>query len=154
MTTFFTIEQVRAANEAAGQHWFSPDTMRFFGSRIASEVIRGRFFISTEQGPRDSTPRATIRMAEDDGTIETVGEFVAHETPEEARAALDAALAIGVRAVQYEEQGATFWKVQVGDFVIGSPWKDEQRARSEAQALIDGGLKAADDPQAGGQDPC
>lgn len=78
-----SIAEIKAANEAIGQTWFSEGTMRFFDSIIEPEVYGGRFFLTSE---RDATGtpgqsawhgkrRWTVRRANDDGTIDTVGEF-------------------------------------------------------------------------------
>jgi len=73
--TFETVAEIKAANEATGQHWFDVNIMWVFGTRIATEVIGGRYFISS-----DDTPRFTVRVAADDGRIDTIGEFREHET--------------------------------------------------------------------------
>jgi hypothetical protein len=49
--TFFTIRQIKQANRAAGQYWFSPATMRFFKSRVLEGVYGGRYFVTSEKGP-------------------------------------------------------------------------------------------------------
>ncbi len=78
------IEKIKLANQQAGQFFFSPDTMRFFRSRLSNEVERlpngGALFITSEQnhGMGGPYPRLfTIRMAKPDGDVDTVGEFQA-----------------------------------------------------------------------------
>jgi hypothetical protein len=84
---------VNQYNYLSSGHFFDPDTMRFFRSRITDNFERiddkTALFITTEKGPSgDSKRLATIRRAdlveykrERDGricykiTIETVGEF-------------------------------------------------------------------------------
>jgi len=92
-----SIDQIKAANAAAGLYFFSPDTMRFFRSRVASSIVYGgRYFITSEQfhalyaadGPR----LYTIRRCNDDGSIETIGEFQGYET---LKAAKDVAKKLG-----------------------------------------------------------
>lgn len=69
-----TIETIKAANEAIGHHFFEPDTMRFFKSRILAEVYEGPggvYFVSSERppvGPREYR----VRRANPDGTISTM----------------------------------------------------------------------------------
>ena len=87
-----TLAEIKAANASSGQrYWFSPDTMRFFRSVADHGVIGGRYFVTSEQYvPYDGDPdprRFTVRVANDDGTIGTVGDFQAHDTLEQARAA-------------------------------------------------------------------
>lgn len=86
-----TISEIKAANKAAGQHFFDPDAMRFFRSRVLRGVIGGRFFITSEQFvPSDGTPeprRYTIRVIDERGHVDTLGDFQAYSTPAQARAA-------------------------------------------------------------------
>ena len=65
-----SMQQVREANEATGQHWFSPSTIRWFNSRIGRTLYGGRYFISSEQPPRGER-MWSVREAMPDGTIET-----------------------------------------------------------------------------------
>jgi hypothetical protein len=82
-----TIAEIKRANRATGHHFF--DQMHFFGSRIASTVINGRFFITSEQfeandGNRDHR-RYTIRETLPNGAITTLGEYQAYDTLANAR---------------------------------------------------------------------
>ena len=85
-----SIEAIKEANQAAGQHWFDDDTMSLFGSRVESGVLAGRWFITSESKPWGGVRRFTIRMANDDGTIATVGDFGAYVSLNEAHMALAA----------------------------------------------------------------
>lgn len=90
MRTYFTVTEIKQANQDAGQHFFDRDTMRFFRSRILRDVIGGRFFITSEQFVySDGVPeprRYSVRMVDDRGHIETVGDFQGYETAAQARA--------------------------------------------------------------------
>lgn len=77
---FDSIEDVVTANREAGNHFFDADTMAFFDSRIESELIKGRYFVTSELAPHDEVRRYTLREASDDGTIDTVGDFYSHDT--------------------------------------------------------------------------
>ncbi len=60
-------------------HWFDPDTLRFFKSRIGALRVIGKIwlFISSEKGPHG--PRAyTVRRMDEKGSIDNVGEFMEH----------------------------------------------------------------------------
>lgn len=84
---FKTIEEIREANRRAGLFFFSPDTMRFFRSRVGREVYGGRFFVTSEQFD-DSSPRLySVRRANDDGSIDTASEFQGYTSGAEARLA-------------------------------------------------------------------
>lgn len=86
--TFKNMAEVKAANKAIGNHWFDADTMRFFDSRIESELINGRYFVSSEQF-QDEYPRFyNVRSVEDDGKINTVRDF---EQFTDKQTAIDAA---------------------------------------------------------------
>lgn len=57
-------------------HFFDPDTMRFFKSRIGAVALKDNiwFFVTSEKPPHG--PRMySVRRMELDGDINTVGEF-------------------------------------------------------------------------------
>ena len=68
-------------NPGPGRHWFDPDTMRFFKTRLGRRGYRGpggTYFVSSEQGP--GMPREyTVRRLVGPGHIETVGEFCGYK---------------------------------------------------------------------------
>jgi hypothetical protein len=79
----WTIPRIKAANRAAGFHWFDEDTLAFFDSRVEDAVYEGPggvFFVSSEQfhgSDGDSGPRRwTVRRFDPEtADIETVGPF-------------------------------------------------------------------------------
>lgn len=84
---YHSIDEIKAANRAACQHWFSPDTIRFFRTRISDTIYGGRFFVTSET-PDDDTPRRySVRVVHDDGHVVTVGEFREYANREVAHAA-------------------------------------------------------------------
>ena len=84
-----TMADVRAANAAAGQYFFSRSTMRFFGSRVESSLYIGGYFITSEKAGVTSTQRRfTIRRETADHSIETISKSLEYRTIEDARAAL------------------------------------------------------------------
>lgn len=91
--TFRTINDVKRANRKRGHYWFSPDTLRWFRSRIETELVAGRCFITSEQQD-DNHPRLfTVREAYPDGDIGTVGSFQQHATLHDAHSAMHLHLA-------------------------------------------------------------
>ena len=73
-----SMADIRRANKAAGRFWFSPDTLRFFKSRIGDTVYEGPggvFFVSSEKPPHG--PRAhTVRQFDPETkSVATVGPF-------------------------------------------------------------------------------
>lgn len=90
-----TLEDIRRRNAALGHHWFSADTLRFFSSRIQERIYVGRdgraYFVTSERFQPSRGPAArrlyTVRVANLDGSIDTVGEFQAYGTGRQAHAA-------------------------------------------------------------------
>lgn len=83
-----SVAEIRRRNKDAGQHWFDPDSVRFFRSRVGRRVYGGKYFISSEQFD-DSTPRRwTIRVADENGRIHEVGQFQEYDSYRAAERAL------------------------------------------------------------------
>lgn len=66
---FRNITQVKAANKAGGYFWFSPDTVRFFNSRVESRVKGGHYWVESIQGDADWPRQYRIAIVDDDGSI-------------------------------------------------------------------------------------
>jgi hypothetical protein len=90
--TFATIDAIREANAELGHHWFDEGSMRFFGTRFESEVIGGRYFITSEQPPHGRRG-FSIRYAADTGAISTISDVAEFTTLDGALMGLDAYLA-------------------------------------------------------------
>jgi len=92
LSPYNTLADVRNANRQAGYHFFDADTLRFFRGRIIGQLVAGRYFITSEQfvAPYEAPAprRYTIRYANDDATIDTVGDFQQYATLADARKAL------------------------------------------------------------------
>ena len=61
-------------------HWFAPDTMRFFNTRLPKHGYKGNsgsiFFVSSEcSGIGDAERMYTVRHLTEAGKIKTIGEF-------------------------------------------------------------------------------
>lgn len=87
--------KVRDIKSAHRRYWFSPDTMRFFNSRVnldqdAVEIGGEYYFTSSEQfdhkSPRLYSVRAWNPETDD---IRTIGEFQGYRTAREARAKIN-----------------------------------------------------------------
>lgn len=85
---YLTMADVRAANKAAGHHWFEPGTMRFFSSRILANTLRNGYFVTSERFDANSPRRYTVRKVEESGAIDTVGELQQYATAAQAKAAI------------------------------------------------------------------
>ena len=84
--TYADMADVRQANQDIGHHWFERSTMRFFNTKIESRLIAGKRFITSERGPQDTRKKYTIREAQADGTIDTIGTFQGFSTLAQAKA--------------------------------------------------------------------
>jgi hypothetical protein len=82
-----TISDLKALNRENGGCWFEPSTMRFFNSRIESGIIKGQYFITSEKHDEEAR-RFTVRSFDGQGDIDTVGEFQAYRSKDEARKAI------------------------------------------------------------------
>lgn len=80
-----SIGEIIEANKAAGLFFFSPDTLRFFRSRIGSEVFQGCLFVTSEKAPNQPR-RFTVRKAWADGRVESCSEFQQFATARQAKA--------------------------------------------------------------------
>jgi len=95
--TFDDIAHVKAANRNLGHYFFERDTMRFFQTRIGSTLYGGRYFVTSERDEAygsisaawDGQRRYTVRRANGDGSITTVGEFGQYASSATANAAAD-----------------------------------------------------------------
>jgi hypothetical protein len=98
---FADMTDVMAANKAAGRFFFSPGAMESFHSRIESGLIRGRYFITSEQmepepytdvrgREQPATERKyNVRYVQDNADIETIGDHMQYDS---GAAAMEAAL--------------------------------------------------------------
>jgi len=73
-------------------HWFDTASMRFFKTRLPHVAYRhadGRaLFVSSEKGP-NGVRAYSVRQQTADGTVSTVGEFMAYGTRAQAMRALN-----------------------------------------------------------------
>lgn len=77
--TYRTIADIKLANKAAGHFFFSKETLDWFSSIVEPGVYGGRYFVTSERDESGivwgGKRRWSVRRANDDGTIDTVGEF-------------------------------------------------------------------------------
>lgn len=90
------MDDIRKRNKAAGGCWFEPSTMRFFSSRIQSAFYGAKdgraYFVTSERGP-NGRRAYSVRVAQLDGSIDTVGAFQGYPTGRTAHAAAKRAAA-------------------------------------------------------------
>jgi len=78
-----------------GSHFFDPETMRFFKSRLLGPIVQKGvivYFITSERCDIDHSPRKyTVRMLNlrsENMSVCEIGEFQQHQTMRDARRAL------------------------------------------------------------------
>lgn len=87
---FETMEEVIEAHEAADKHFFDESAMRFFNSKIESELIEGKYFVTSAYRLENDPKRYTVRKVNADATdISTVGKFQEFESLKEALEFID-----------------------------------------------------------------
>lgn len=87
-----TRDLINAVRESHSPYFFTPDTMRFFKSRLASyirHVSGGVIFITSEKYDDNSPRLYTVRMFTRDGRINELSEFQEYKTIEAAKRAAD-----------------------------------------------------------------
>lgn len=103
----WTVNAIKDAMRAAGSHWFDPDTMRCFGTKVLPTVYQGPggiyFVTQDDQYRRELPKRFTVRRYNPvDNDIDTVGEMNEFANQSAAKKAARAA-AGGVKAETFAE---------------------------------------------------
>lgn len=76
MPYHWTMSHIKTFCWNRGSHFFSPDTMRFFSSRIQmTPPYKGRVFVTSERMNWNSPRLYTVRVVKPSGHIETIGDF-------------------------------------------------------------------------------
>lgn len=78
-----SMASIRAANKAAGGHWFDKGTNRFFGSKVEGGPYGGHYFVTSEVDP-NGKKAYSVRFAADDGSVRTIGNFHSYATKADA----------------------------------------------------------------------
>jgi len=68
------ITEVKKANKSINHNWFAFDAMSFFKTKVETPILHGRYFITSEINPSNEKAYS-IRVVNDNGSIDTVGEF-------------------------------------------------------------------------------
>ena len=87
----WNMHAIKDCNQRAGQFFFSPDTMRFFNSRVLDRVYQGNkgvYFVTSEKFRNEPRCYTVRRFFEKSGKVDTVGEH--QEFSSAARAATQA----------------------------------------------------------------
>ena len=70
------IEEIMRANKERGHYWFSPETMEAHNSKVYPKLYGGRYFITRERMDDRFPWDFRVRVAMDDGSIETFGDVM------------------------------------------------------------------------------
>ena len=85
MPYHWTICHVKSFCWNRGSHFFSPDTMRFFSSRIqTTPPYKCRVFVTSERMNWNSPRLYTVRVVQLSGNIQTIGGFGAFTSRQSA----------------------------------------------------------------------
>lgn len=87
-STYKTMAEVRRANARNGYFFFSPKTMKFFGSKVVSSLLMGKYFITSEKQTYSSGKTETdyiVREVQNNANIVTLKKF---STKDQAKAYL------------------------------------------------------------------
>jgi len=92
-----SIDEIRAASLAAGNHWFSPGSMRFFRTRLPRTGTRdttGKIWFISSEAMRGGPRRYSVRVfCPQTGQVDTHGDFHSHKTADAARRAMKRCIA-------------------------------------------------------------
>lgn len=80
---YYTLDDIKRINREKGYYYFSPDTMRFFKSRVSEDVYQGEggvFLVTSEQGPNMPRLYSVRQFFPETGKVNTVDEFQAYKT--------------------------------------------------------------------------
>ena len=85
MPYLWTMNQLSRYNGNRNYYFFSPDTMRFFSSRIqTAPPYKGRVFVTSERMNWNSPRLYSVRVIQPSGNIETIGDFQGFTTRQSA----------------------------------------------------------------------
>lgn len=167
-TTYHDTRDIETAARLAGSHFFDPDTMRFFRSRVGERVYNGRFFVTSEQndhgGIRSPEPRRyTVRVVIPAGRglrfdIDDCGGFQAFASSAAANSAAEriAAGPFTVRHDPYPDTPASRseqapapghyeWRCYSGDVPIGT--RNTRYAARRIRADLERAVQRANGPR-------
>ena len=99
-TRFVPMADVKSASLAAGSHWFEPDSMRFFRTRLpllGKMDDGGRVWFVSSEAPRSGNRKYSVRVfIPQTGSVQTHGTFHSYASSRDAQRAVDTAIAAGI----------------------------------------------------------
>jgi hypothetical protein len=91
----WTTNKIKDAVRATGSHWFDPDTMRCFGTKVLPTVYQGPggiYFVTSDDDFERNTKYTVRRFEPQDSSICTVGDFASMGLDEARKIAKRAAV--------------------------------------------------------------
>lgn len=89
-----TLENAKRLNDINGLHFFEPNTMKFWRSKVHGRMIEGKYFITSEDNYNHTSRRFTVRVFNwETGTVSTLGEFQEFKTKADAQYRINKELA-------------------------------------------------------------
>jgi len=91
-----SIDSIRAAVTATGNHWFSPTAMRFFRTRLPQSGIKdgaGRLWFVSSEAYLRSPRKYSVRCFSAEAGVSTHGDFNVYATRSAATRAMHRAIA-------------------------------------------------------------
>lgn len=74
----WTWERMKEANTEAGRYWFTPDSMRFFDTRLETPLYErsgGVYFMTSEKPPHGPRIFSVRRFDIRDSAVDNIGDF-------------------------------------------------------------------------------
>jgi len=73
MTTYQSIDEIKAANRAAGEYWFSPVIERQFDPHAETPIMAGRFWVESINNHNCTGRTYLLCVARDNGVVVHLG---------------------------------------------------------------------------------
>ena len=80
---FLTINDIQEQMRAAGSHWWDPQTMRFFGTRVCGDVYQGDggvYFVTSERPPSGKREYTVRGYNPESRQVNTIGQVCGYAT--------------------------------------------------------------------------
>ena len=84
MKHFYKTQEIIDFARLQGSQWFAPFNMRYFSCRVHHAVYGGCYFVTSEQYNWKAPRLYTVRKVNQDGRIETIGDFQGYDTRQKA----------------------------------------------------------------------
>lgn len=83
-TQRWTVNAIKEAVRATGSHWFDPDTMSFFGTKVLPAVYQGPggiYFVTSDHDYQRRRGFTVRKFSPETNDVDTVGEVAGYDRP-------------------------------------------------------------------------